>query len=133
LTHPHEFLFIIGKKVTKILIVDDDKGATGLIEQIMLSEGFKPTSVNDSSKAMDIAIEIKPDLCIFDLMMPKPDGFQLCRMFRANPRFMFTPIIIVTALDDADSKVVAFGAGANDYLAKPFQVGELVEKIRELL
>ncbi len=119
--------------MTKIMIVDDDKGATDLLEKIMRSEGYQPTSVNESYKAMEVASIVEPDLFILDLMMPKPDGFQLCRMLRANPIFAYTPILIVTALDDNDSRVVAFGAGANDYLTKPFQVAELIEKIKEML
>ncbi len=119
--------------MTKIMIVDDDKGATDLLEKIMRSEGYQPTSVNESYKAMEVASIVEPDLFILDLMMPKPDGFQLCRMLRSNPIFAYTPILIVTALDDNDSRVVAFGAGANDYLTKPFQVAELIEKIKEML
>ena len=116
----------------KILIVDDDKDATDLIEKIMRSEGYEPTSVNESYKAMDVATTVEPDLFILDLMMPKPDGFQLCRMLRANPIFSLTPILIVTALDDSDSRVVAFGAGANDYLSKPFNPKVLRARVQAL-
>ena len=70
---------------------------------------------------------------ILDLMMPDPDGFKVCRMLRQTPRFIFTPIIIVTALDDSDSKVVAFGAGADDYLTKPFHIDELSQRVKDLL
>ena len=119
--------------MTKILIVDDDKGATGLIETVVLSVGYEPIVVNESSKAMDVAKRINPDLILLDLMMPQPTGFQLCRMLRATPGFRFTPIIIITALDDTDSKLVAFGAGANDYITKPFHVGDLLEKMRGFL
>lgn len=119
--------------MTKILIVDDDKGATDLIETVVMSVGFEPIVVNDSSKAMDVAKRINPDLILLDLMMPQPTGFQLCRMLRATPGFKFTPIVIITALDDTDSKLVAFGAGANDYLTKPFHVGDLIEKMKEFL
>lgn len=119
--------------MTKILIVDDDKGATGLIETIIQSIGYEPIVVNESSQAMDAAKRATPDLILLDLMMPQPTGFQLCRMLRATPGFRFTPIIIITALDDTDSKLVAFGAGANDYITKPFHVGDLIEKIREFI
>ena len=119
--------------MTKILIVDDDKGATGLIETIIQSVGYEPIVVNESSKAMDVAKRISPDLILLDLMMPQPTGCLLCRMLRATPGFRFTPIIIITALDDTDSKLVAFGAGANDYITKPFHVGSLIEKMREFL
>ncbi len=119
--------------MTKILVVDDDKGATGLIETIIQSVGYEPIIVNESTKAMDVAVQSKPDLILLDLMMPQPTGFQLCRMLRAIPGFRLTPIIIITALDDTDSRLVAFGAGANDYITKPFHVGDLVEKMREFL
>lgn len=119
--------------MTKVLIVDDDKGATGLIETIIQAAGYEPIVENDSTKAMDVAKRMNPDLILLDLMMPQPTGFQLCRMLRATPGFRFTPIIIITALDDMDSKLVAFGAGANDYITKPFHVGDLMEKMREFL
>jgi DNA-binding response OmpR family regulator len=116
----------------KILIVDDDAQVTTLLGKILGMEGYQTTTVNDSSKAHEIATSVKPDLILLDLMMPDPDGFKLCRALRSDPHFMFTPIIIVTALDDNDSRVVAFGAGANDYITKPFHSSELVKRIREL-
>jgi len=119
--------------MTKIMIVDDDKGATALIETIIVSAGYEPIVVNESSKAMDVANHIKPDLILLDLMMPEPTGFQLCRIMRATPGYKFTPIIIITALDDTDSRLVAFGAGANDYLTKPFHVGDLLQKMKDFL
>jgi len=119
--------------MAKILVVDDDKGATDLIEVILLSSGYEAIIVNDSSKAMAIAGEIKPDLILLDLMMPEPTGFQLCRMMRANPDFRTTPIIIITALDNTDSRVVAIGAGANGFLRKPFHVRDLTEKVKDFL
>ena len=121
------------KFMAKILVVDDDKGATGLIEVILLSSGYEAIIVNDSSKAMAIARETKPDLILLDLMMPEPTGFQLCRMMRADPNFKATPIIIITALDNTDSRVVAIGAGANGFLRKPFHVRDLTEKIKDFL
>ena len=100
--------------MTKILIVDDDEQVTVLLGRLLTMEGYQATAENDSSKAHETARSLKPDLILLDLMMPDPDGFKLCRILRADPHFMFTPIIIVTALDDNDSRVVAYGAGAND-------------------
>jgi pilus assembly protein CpaE len=113
--------------------VDDDNLVTQLLEKLLKIEGYKTTAVNDSSKAIEIATSIKPDLFLLDLMMPQPDGFKLCRMLRQTPDFTLTPIIIITALDDSDSRAVAFGAGANDYITKPFHPDELSERIKELL
>ncbi len=118
--------------MTKIMIVDDDAQITTLLGKLLTMEGFQTIAINDSSKAHEMASAVKPDLFLLDLMMPDPDGFKLCRMLRADPVFMFTPIIIVTALDDNDSRIVAFGAGANDYITKPFHASELVQRIRKL-
>lgn len=115
--------------MTKILMVDDDKLVTDLLEKLLKSEGYQTVATNDSAKAIDIAKTENPDLVLLDLMMPQPDGFRVCRMLREVPEFKKLPIIIVTALDDSDSRAVAFGAGANDYLTKPFHPDELSEKI----
>lgn len=119
--------------MTKILIIDDDYMATTLIEKVLSGQGFETLAINDSTQAIHSALTYVPDLIVLDLMMPDPDGFKVCRMLREYPRFTFTPVIIVTALDDTDSKVVAFGAGADDYLTKPFRVEDLIERVKELL
>ena len=116
-----------------IMVVDDDKEFTTLYKEFLKMVGFEAITENQSSNAMDLANTVKPDLFILDLMMPEPDGFKLCRMLRANINFVRTPIIIVTALNDEDSRLVALGAGANDYLTKPFHIDELKSRINVLL
>jgi DNA-binding response OmpR family regulator len=117
----------------KIIVVDDDKTSTALFEQVLLMYKYDVVTLNESAKTLETAIEIKPDLIILDLMMPEPDGFKVCRMLRADPLFRRTPIIIVTALNDLDSKLVAMGAGANDYLVKPFHIDQLFEMLEKQL
>lgn len=119
--------------MAKILIVDDDPQATKLLEMLLTPRGYSTVSVNESSTAVNVAIDTAPDLIILDLMMPDPDGFKVCRMLRADSRFIFTPILIITALDDTDSRIVAYGAGADDYLIKPYNVDELASTIKYLL
>jgi DNA-binding response OmpR family regulator len=119
--------------MAKIMVVDDNKEFTILYKEYLRMVGFEATAENDSSKAMEQAYATQPDLIVLDLMMPEPNGFQLCRMLRADPNFRRTPIIIVTALNDEDSRVVALGAGANDYLTKPFHIEELKQRINILL
>jgi len=117
----------------KILVVDDDKEFTTLYREFLNMVGFEAICENQSSKVMDLAPTIMPDIFLIDLMMPEPDGFKLTRTLRADPNFKRTPIIIVTALNDMDSKLVAMGAGANDYLVKPFHIDELKSRINALL
>jgi len=119
--------------MTKIMVVDDDKDATALFEEVLKAEGYEPLILNESVNALQLAKKEKPALFILDLMMPEPDGFKLCRMLRREPEFKHTPIIIVTALNDTDSRIVAIGAGANDYLTKPFRLDELYDSIKDHL
>src|SRR6188474_5715 len=119
--------------MAKIMVVEDDVQASTFLAEVLSAEGYLPIIVNESSRAMSMANATLPDAFLLDLMMPEPDGFRLCRMLRGNPNFIGSPIIIVTALDDTDSRIVAFGAGANDYLIKPFHIDELTSKLKDLL
>ena len=99
----------------------------------MMMENHQPTIVNDSTKALDVAGMVNPDLITLDLMMPVLSGFELCEHLRQDPRFAKTPIMIVSAKDDSASKERAVQVGANAYLTKPFNVDELLSKIKELI
>jgi DNA-binding response OmpR family regulator len=119
--------------MAKILIVDDDPQITTLMDKLLSMEGFEITVVNDSSLAMAAAISTQPDFFILDLMMPQPNGFELCRMYRGHESFKDIPILIITASDDYDSKAIAYVAGANDYITKPFDHDDLPRRIRGML
>jgi DNA-binding response OmpR family regulator len=115
------------------MVVDDDEDFTNLYKAALMAAGFDATAVNQSTAAIEMAYLVKPDVFLIDLMMPELDGFQLCRMIRADPVLGRIPIIIVTALTDIDSRMVAMGAGANDYLTKPFHIDTLKSRITPLL
>lgn len=117
----------------KIMVVEDDKEYLVLYREFLQLVGYEAITEIQSSKAMALAHEKKPDLFILDLMMPEPDGFKLCRMLRADTVFRRTPIIIITALNDLDSKLVALGSGADDYLTKPFHIEDLKARMDALL
>lgn len=118
--------------MSKILVVDDDVTMTSLMKALMTMEGHEPTTVNESTKAVELAATLKPDLITLDLMMPELTGFELCELLHQDPRFVNTPILIVSARDDSESKEKAKAAGARDYLTKPFGVDQLLEKIKSL-
>lgn len=113
--------------------MEDEEAASMFIADVLETHGYEAIVVNESSKAMQVARSTLPHAFLLDLMMPPPDGFKLCRMLREESIFKYTPIVIVTALDDTDSKIVAMGAGANDYLVKPFRIEELVSKVKDWL
>ena len=115
------------------MVVEDDKEYLVLYREFLTLVGYEAITEQHSSKAMEVAHATEPDLFILDLMMPEPDGFKLTRMLRTDPSFLRTPIIIITALNDLDSKLVALGSGANDYLTKPFHIEDLKARIDALL
>ncbi|MBI5823038.1 MAG: response regulator transcription factor [Chloroflexi bacterium] len=117
--------------MAKILIVDDDEKVTTLLERFLSSRKYQVTAINESSKAIHTARSLHPDLFILDIMMPPPDGFTLTQMLRADRDFARTPILIITALDNSNSKAATFGA--DDYLTKPFDLDELISRIEALL
>ena len=116
----------------KILIIDDDVTITDLLKTLVKMEGHAPTAVNDSTKALEIAGAVDPDLITLDLMMPGLTGFELCELLHQDPKFARIPIIVVSARDDPESKERAMKAGASEYVTKPFGADELMQKIKEL-
>ena len=119
--------------MSRILVVDDDAQVTALLDKLLTLEGFEVTVENESDRAMKVAEATLPEFFILDLFIPQPNGFELCRLIRAHTTFSETPILIITASDDSDSKAIAYLAGANDYITKPFNHDELPQRIRDLI
>jgi DNA-binding response OmpR family regulator len=119
--------------MAKILVVDDDIHATTLFDTLLTAKGYDAVIVNDSATAFDIAKSTNPDLIILDLMMPEPNGYEVCKTLRADPRFSKIPIVIFTAMGDNESKESALNAGADEFLTKPFRVEDLMNRIRSLM
>ena len=117
----------------KILIVDDDVTITDLMKMLVTMNGHQPITVNDSMQAIEVARSVNPDLITLDLMMPGLTGFELCELLHEDPKFSNTPIIIISAKDDPESKERAIKAGAKDYITKPFGVDNLLNRIKSLL
>ncbi|HXD11841.1 MAG TPA: response regulator [Anaerolineales bacterium] len=118
--------------MAKILIVDDDVLITNLMKTLVTMDGHEALIVNNSAEAMDVAKAREPDLITLDLMMPNLNGFELCMLLRAHPKFADTPIIIVSAKEDSKSKQMAFQAGATEYINKPFNIDEFLHTIKKL-
>lgn len=116
-----------------ILVVDDDIHATTLFDTLLTAKGYEAIIVNDSAIAVEVANSTNPDLIILDLMMPEPNGFEVCKTLRTDPKFSKTPIVIFTAMGDNESKEAAFESGADEFLTKPFRVEDLMQRIRNLI
>ncbi len=115
------------------MIVDDDLQAASLVERVVKMFGHQPVVVTKSRLAMETAHTVEPELFILDLMMPDINGFELCTLLRADPKFSNSPVIVVSALEDKDSKAKALSVGVNEYMSKPFDIVELGDKIGALL
>jgi DNA-binding response OmpR family regulator len=118
--------------MAKILIVDDDILITGLMQTLVNMDGHEAIIVNDSNEAMETAISVRPNLITLDLMMPGLSGYDLCELLRANPQFNQTPIIIISAKEDTQSKEKAFKLGATEYINKPFDIDHFLKTIQRL-
>ena len=114
----------------KILIVDDDANIAELIALYLTKECFQCEIAEDGETALEKHQSFQPDLILLDIMLPGIDGYELCRRIRAK---MTTPILFLSARDSELSKVVGLELGADDYLAKPFGVRELLARTRALL
>ena len=116
--------------MNKILVVDDDKNLLEVIKYNLGKEGYSVISAENGTQAIEIARQEKPDLIILDVMLPGIDGFEVCRILRKE---MSLPILILSAKTDEIDKVVGLELGADDYIAKPFSVRELMARVRATL
>jgi two-component system alkaline phosphatase synthesis response regulator PhoP len=114
----------------RILIVDDEKQLVSLVKLHMEMAGYEVLSASDGEKAMLIIKEERPDLIILDLMIPKIDGWEVCKRLRTVGDI---PVIMLTARTDTDDKLKGFECGADDYVTKPFSPRELVARVKRVL
>jgi len=116
-----------------ILVVDDDEDVAETIERTLRRANYEVRVAYRGADAMEIARREHPDLIVLDIMMPGMSGIEVCRHLRANPRFLSTPILFLTANGEIADKIEGFEAGADDYLTKPFDLRELELRVRALL
>jgi two-component system alkaline phosphatase synthesis response regulator PhoP len=96
-------------------------------------EGYNILTAFDGEEALRVIEQERPDLVVLDIMMPKLDGYEVCRRLRKDERFSALPVILLSAKGRSIDREVGLQAGADDYITKPFSPRKLIEKIRELL
>ncbi len=111
----------------KILIVDDEKPIVDILDFNLTKEGFQTTAVYDGEEAIRVALELKPDLILLDLMLPKIDGFNVCKELRKH---LTCPIIMLTAKEEVVDKIIGLELGADDYMTKPFSIREVIARVK---
>ena len=114
----------------KILIVDDDQNICELLRLYLAKEGYETLIAHDGEKALELFEQNKPNMVLLDVMMPKMDGWEVCRRIRAQAN---TPIIMLTAKGETFDKVLGLELGADDYVVKPFDSKEVVASIKAVL
>ena len=116
-----------------ILVVDDEKDLVELVAYNLEKEGFSVLRAYDGEKALDIIQSKKSDLVVLDLMLPGIKGLDICRIIRGKPETQALPIIMLTAKGEDVDKIIGLEMGADDYITKPFNVRELIARIRAVL
>ena len=114
----------------KILIVDDDENICELLRLYLEKDGFETIVANDGEQAVEYASKYSPDLILLDIMLPKLDGWQVCREIRKTSE---TPIIMLTAKGETFDKILGLELGADDYVSKPFDAKEVIARIKAVL
>ena len=114
----------------KILVVDDEVSLQETVAYSLRKEGYTVEIAGDGNKGLELARSSKPDLIILDVMLPGMDGFEVCRTLRHETNI---PVLMLTARDDEIDRVVGLEVGADDYLAKPFSMRELIARVKALL
>lgn len=117
----------------KILFADDDDATRIMMSDLLTAAGFSVEAVRDGAAALDAVRQHPPDLVLLDYRMGKPDGFEVCRTIKRDPRLEYLPVLILTGEGAVEDRLAGFAAGTDDYLPKPFDARELLARIRALL
>ncbi len=113
----------------RILVIEDDRNISELLQLYLQKEGYTVTTAPDGQQGMEAFHSFQPDLVLLDIMMPVMNGWEVCRAIRAESQ---VPIIMLTAKSETDDKVMGLKAGADDYIAKPFEMREVLARIEAI-
>jgi DNA-binding response OmpR family regulator len=116
-----------------VLIVDDDADNRELLEILLGPQGFLTLTAESGDDALAVVAERKPDVVLLDLMMPGMDGYEVVRRMKANPATKHIPIIMVTAIHDGATRMLALRAGASDFVTKPVNLTDLCARVKHQL
>jgi DNA-binding response OmpR family regulator len=117
----------------KILVVDDEPDLVETVRFPLEMEGFHVLVSYNGEDALNQARKENPDLILLDLMLPKLDGYKVCRLLKFDERYKHIPILMLTAKTQEKDKILGKETGANEYITKPFDIDELMEKVKSYL
>lgn len=116
-----------------ILFADDDEGLRSMVREVLRTGGYEPRLASSGAEALEAVRRDPPELAILDYRMGRPDGFEVCRRIKSDPALSHVAVLILTGQGEMEYKLQGFDAGADDYLAKPFDPRELLARVAALL
>ncbi len=116
-----------------ILVIEDDDIVSRTIERCLRRENYKVALASSGVEGLQLAHKRIPELVILDVIMPGMDGYTVCREMRADPMLVNVPILFLTAKTKDEDKITGFNAGADDYLGKPFNLDELILRVKAII
>jgi len=115
---------------TKILVVDDEADLVETIQFALELEGYNVLVASNGEEGLNVARQEKPDLILLDLMLPKLDGYKVCRLLKFDERYKHIPILMLTARTQEKDKILGKETGANEYITKPFDMDALIARVK---
>jgi putative two-component system response regulator len=117
----------------RVLVVDDNDAIRRLFERLLLQEGYEVALAEDGSTALRLIEKQQPDVVLLDVVIPAPDGFEICRRLKQNQATRLLPVVLVTAHSEREKRIEGLRAGADDFLTKPVDAQELLARVRSLV
>jgi DNA-binding response OmpR family regulator len=117
----------------KILVVDDETELLKALSIRLKTSGYEVITASDGQEGLEKAKSLNPDLIVLDILMPKMDGYEVCRMLKFDEKYKSIPVIMLTAKAQDIDKAMGKKVGADDYITKPFETQDLVDKIKKYL
>ena len=121
---------LVEKEKKKVLVVDDEQSIVELLTFNLQKEGYNTLEAYDGDTAVEMAVNEKPDLILLDVMIPKLDGISVCKKIRYALNISNIPILMISAKDTETDKIVGLEMGADDYITKPFQIREVMARVK---
>ena len=119
-----------GSSAARILVVDDEPRNVRLLQDLLESRGYTVWTAADGEQGLAVAQERSPDVILLDVMMPRLSGFDVCRRLKADQSTAMIPVLLVTSLSAREDRLAGIGAGANDFITKPIDTGDLLLRVR---
>ncbi|RKX99351.1 MAG: hypothetical protein DRP54_07395, partial [Spirochaetes bacterium] len=114
----------------RILVVDDDFKSRKVLKDLLEVQGYEVYEAEDGKKGLELINDLIPDAVLLDVMMPNIDGFEVCRIIKEDPDTTHIPVIMITALQDKESKLKGIGVGATDFISKPIDIKEVTLRVK---